>query len=222
MPANQIFEGIVMFVVLLFSLSFHEFGHAWTASRRGDPTPRHLGRVTLNPMAHADLIGTILFPLLQIFSGVPLIGWAKPVPFVPANLRNPHADIVLVASAGPVFNVILAVAAAVLWRANALLLGGMDGGMLATLHDFLLVLLPPLLQINVLLALFNLIPMPPLDGSYLVESLLPRPLAAQYRAFGAQWGFVVVLVLVYTGVARRLIGFGSALVSPVLAAIAGI
>ena len=222
MPASQVFQGIAMFAVLLFSLSFHEFGHAWTASRRGDPTPRQLGRVTLNPMAHADLIGTIIFPLLQIFSGVPLIGWAKPVPFVPANLRNPHADMVLVASAGPVFNMILAVTAAVLWRLNAVLLGGVDGGMLATVHDFLRFVLPLLLQINVLLALFNLIPMPPLDGSYLLESLLPRPLAAQFRAFGAHWGFVVVLVLVYTGVARRLIDFGAALVSPVLAVIAGI
>lgn len=222
MPANQIFQGIAMFAVLLFSLSFHEFGHAWTASRRGDPTPGQLGRVTLNPMAHADLIGTIIFPLLQIFSGVPLIGWAKPVPFVPANLRNPRSDIVLVASAGPMFNLILALAAAVLWRVNALLLGGVDGGMLATVHDFLRFVLPLLLQINVLLALFNLIPMPPLDGSYLVESLLPRPLAARYRSFGAHWGFVVVLVLVYTGVAWRLIRFGEALVGPVLAAIAGI
>jgi Zn-dependent protease len=94
--------------------------------------------------------------------------------------------------------------------------------MLSTVHDFLRFVLPLLLQINVLLALFNLIPMPPLDGSYLVESLLPPSLAAQFRAFGAQWGFVVVLALVYTGVARRLIDIGSALVAPVLAAIAGI
>ena len=222
MPAHRIVEGLAMFAVLLFSLSFHEFGHAWTASRRGDPTPGQLGRVTLNPMAHADFVGTILFPLLQIFSGVPLIGWAKPVPFSPANLRNPHVDTVLVASAGPVFNLILALAAAVAWRLNGLVLGGFDGGLLLTVHDFLRYVLPLVLQINVLLAIFNLIPMPPLDGSYLVESVLPRPLAAQYRAFGAHWGFVVVLLLVYTGVTGRIIHFGAALITPVLAAIAGI
>lgn len=222
MSSHQIYVAVVQFAVLLLSLSFHEFGHAWTASRRGDPTARELGRVTLNPLAHADPIGTILFPLLQIFSGVPLIGWAKPVPFVPANLKNPHQDVVLVASAGPVFNLILAVIAAALWRVNATVLGGVDGGLLLTVHDFLRFALPLLLQINVLLAVFNLIPMPPLDGSYLVESLLPRPLAAQFRAFGAHWGFAVVLLLVYTGVARKLIGFGASLISPMLLAIAGI
>jgi Zn-dependent protease len=222
MAPQQIYEGVLKFVVLLFSLAFHEFGHAFTADRRGDPTPRSLGRVTLNPAAHADLLGTILFPLLQIFTGVPLIGWAKPVPFTPHNLRRPRTDIPLVAGAGPGFNLILAVAAALLWRLNTTFLGGIESGMLVTLREFLREILPLFLEINVLLALFNLIPMPPLDGSYLLMHVLPRPWAERYRAFGAQWGFVVVLALVYTGVARKFIGIGFGLAAPLLRTVAGL
>jgi Zn-dependent protease len=152
---------------------------------------------------------------------VPLIGWAKPVQFRAANLAHPRRDAMLVASAGPGFNLILAVGAALLWRVNSTLFGGAETGMLASLHEFLRFILPRLLEINVLLALFNLIPMPPLDGSYLVEHILPAPLAERYRSFGAQWGFIVVLLLVYTGVARHMIGFGAVLLTPLLAAIAG-
>lgn len=222
MSPEQIYTGILMFVILLFSLVFHEFGHAWTALRCGDPTAKYMGRVTLNPAAHADLVGTVIFPLLQIFSGVPLIGWAKPVPVNPGNLRRPGRDDILVALAGPGFNIILALGAALLWRLNGALLAGFETGILSTLHAFLDQTLPVLLQINVLLAFFNLIPMPPLDGSYLLLHMLPRDLAERYRAFGATWGFLVVLALVYTGVARHFINFGFKLVSPVIRVIAGI
>jgi Zn-dependent protease len=222
MTPERIYVGILQYAVLLFSLVFHEFGHAWTALRCGDPTAKHFGRVTLNPAAHADLIGTVFFPLLQIFSGVPLIGWAKPVPVNPGNLRHPRRDDMLVAAAGPGFNLILALVAALLWRLNGTLLAGFETGVFATLHGFLSQVLPLLLQINVLLALFNLIPMPPLDGSYILYHLLPRDLAVKYRAFGATWGFIVVLALVYTGVARSFISFGFALVSPIIRVIAGI
>jgi len=222
MSPEQIYVGILMYAILLFSLVFHEFGHAWTALRCGDPTAKHFGRVTLNPAAHADLIGTVLFPLLQIFSGVPLIGWAKPVPVNSGNLRHPRRDDILVAVAGPGFNLILALVAAFLWRLNGTLLAGFDTGILATMHEFLSRVLPLLLQINVLLALFNLIPMPPLDGSYVLYHLLPPEMAEKYRAFGAAWGFLVVLALVYTGVARAFIGFGYSLVLPLMRVIAGI
>ena len=221
MGSETIYMGIVKFSVLLFSLVFHEFGHAWMALRCGDPTAKLLGRVTLSPFAHADPIGTVLFPLLQIFTGVPLIGWAKPVPFNPANLRNLKRDSILITTAGPGFNLILALAAAVLWRMNDAFLGSAEAGTLATLHQFLRTLLPMVLQINVLLALFNMIPMPPLDGSWVVYHLLPPGLAERYRAFGAQWGFLIVLGLVYTGIARTFIGFGWTVLSPVLLALAG-
>ena len=221
MGSETIYMGIVKFSVLLFSLVFHEFGHAWMALRCGDPTAKLMGRVTLSPFAHADPIGTVLFPLLQIFTGVPLIGWAKPVPFNPANLRNLKRDSILITTAGPGFNLILALAAAVLWRMNDAFLGSAADGTLATLHQFLRTLLPMVLQINVLLALFNMIPMPPLDGSWVLYHLLPPRLAEPYRVFGAQWGFLVVLGLVYTGIARTFIGFGWTVLSPVLLALAG-
>jgi Zn-dependent protease len=221
MGSETIYMGIVKFSVLLFSLVFHEFGHAWTALRCGDPTAKLLGRVTLSPFAHADPIGTVLFPLLQIFTGVMLIGWAKPVPFNPAHLRNVKRDSMLISIAGPGFNLILAIAAAVLWRVNDTFLSAQSPGILATLHEFLRTLLPMILQINVLLALFNLIPMPPLDGSWIVYHLLPPRLAEGYRAFGARWGFLVVLALVYTGVARTFIGFGFTMLSPMFLALAG-
>jgi len=219
--SETIQTGIMLFSALLFSLVFHEFGHAWTALRCGDNTAKLLGRVTLSPFAHADPIGTVLFPLLQIFTHVPLIGWAKPVPFNPANLRNVKRDSILISVAGPGFNLILALAAALLWRLNATFLGPQSAGMLATLHEFLRMFLPMVLRINVMLALFNLIPMPPLDGSWIVYHLLPPRLAEGYRAFGAQWGFLVVLALVYTGIARTFIGFGFTVLSPVLMALAG-
>jgi Zn-dependent protease len=221
MSGERIYVGILMYVILLFSLVFHEFGHAWTALRCGDPTAKYFGRVTLNPIAHADLIGTVFFPLLQIFSGVPLIGWAKPVPVNPRNLRHPGRDDMLVAVAGPGFNMILALAAAFLARINATLLGGAEAGILATLHVFLGAVLPFLWKINIFLALFNLIPMPPLDGSWILYHVLPHPLRERYRAFGATWGFIVVLALVYTGVTSAFLGFGYRLVSPLIRIIAG-
>ena len=221
MTSEMIFFGLVQFCVLLFSLSFHEFGHAWTALRCGDPTARNLGRVTLNPLAHADPIGTVLFPLLQIFARVPLIGWAKPVPYDRHNLRHPGRDDILIGIAGPGANLILAFLAAVLMRLSAVGAGAAEAGVGASLHEFGQVVLPRFLEINLLLALFNLLPVPPLDGSALVENLLPQPAGRAFRAFGARWGFVLVLALVYTGVARTFIGFGYRLVSPFFYGVAG-
>ena len=107
----SIAQVLIAFIVLLFSLTIHETAHAWTADRLGDPTARLLGRVSLNPIVHADLIGTVLFPLLAIAGGVPLIGWAKPVPVDVRRLRHGRRDYVLVAAAGPASNLLLAIAA---------------------------------------------------------------------------------------------------------------
>ena len=109
-------QVFIAFIVLLFSLTVHEMAHAWTADRLGDPTARLLGRVSLNPIVHADLIGTVLFPLLALVSGVPLIGWAKPVPVNIGRLRHQRRDYVLVAAAGPASNLVLAFVAAVALR----------------------------------------------------------------------------------------------------------
>ena len=155
-------------VVLILSLSFHEAAHAWSADRLGDPTARLLGRLTLNPLAHIDWIGTVLFPLVARISGMPLIGWAKPVPVNPNNLKHPRRDFAMVAAAGPASNLLLAAGA---WIPLALLSTGEVTGsqLLAFLRDFI--------QLNVFLAVFNLLPVPPLDGGNVLAGLVPEQMA---------------------------------------------
>ena len=119
LPDINFAQVFIAFIVLLFSLTVHEMAHAWTADRLGDPTARLLGRVSLNPIVHADPIGTVLFPLLAMISGVPLIGWAKPVPVNIRSLRHQRRDFMLVAAAGPASNLVLAFVAAVAARGDA-------------------------------------------------------------------------------------------------------
>jgi Zn-dependent protease len=215
MPVT-IVDGLIFFAVLLLSLSFHEFGHAWTALRCGDPTAQRLGRVSLNPLVHADPIGTVLLPLIMIFSGSGLIGWAKPVPFDPRNLRRPGLDDILISAAGPLANLVLALAASVAIRLTHSL--GTDHAVGA----FLATVLPFTVRINVLLAVFNLIPVVPLDGSWILVHLLPKEIGQRYRAFGEQWGFALLLLLLFTGVAWTWIRAASSVVLPVLSAVAGV
>jgi Zn-dependent protease len=187
----------VSFGVLLLSLTIHEAAHAWTADTLGDPTARALGRVSLNPLVHVDPIGTVLLPLIAAFSHFPLIGWAKPVPVALRNLRNPRRDFMLVAAAGPTSNLLQAVVAAgilrLVWHPGT----ADDPGILATVL-FLAV------QINLLLAFFNLIPVPPLDGGNVMLGLLPPGLAAGYARL-QQYGFIVLYVLLFTGIASAVI-----------------
>jgi Zn-dependent protease len=184
----------LQFVVLLFSLSFHEMAHAWAANRLGDATARLQGRLSLNPMVHLDLLGTILLPLVAALTGVPIIGWAVPVPVDTRNLRRPRRDHALIAAAGPASNVLLAVAAALALRltvGGARLLeadaGGLMGGVLHLLVVFVV--------LNLLLAIFNMIPVPPLDGSWVFSSLLPNHLSRHYDAL-RPYGFVLIYILV--------------------------
>lgn len=168
------------FIILIASLSFHEAAHAWAADRLGDPTARRLGRLTLNPLAHIDWIGTVLFPLVGMLSGLPLIGWAKPVPVDPRNLRAPRRDFALVALAGPVSNIVLAVVAGLVLKAQ----GGLvpDGG--ATVLTGALALA---VFLNVLLAVFNMLPVPPLDGGNVLAGVVPESVAKlidQLRPYG--------------------------------------
>lgn len=193
---------VVALVILLLSLTVHETAHAWTADRLGDPTARLLGRVSLNPLVHVDPIGTFLFPLMAALSGVPLIGWAKPVPVNVARLPRHRRDFMLVAAAGPMSNLGLAVVASVLWQAWPES-GGAATGALAGVPVGLL--LQRAVEINVLLAVFNLIPIPPLDGGNVLAGLLPSSLAGAVD-FVRPYGFLLLYVLMFTGTLGTLIG----------------
>jgi Zn-dependent protease len=185
---------LISFIVLLFSLTIHEMAHAWTADRLGDPTARLLGRVSLNPLVHADPIGTIVFPLVAALSNVPLIGWAKPVPVNVGNLRRERRDYVLVAAAGPASNLVLAMGAAILLRLIVVTPVTLDEpNVSAPVASFL----AQLKQINILLAVFNMIPVPPLDGGNVLVGLLPLPLARPISAI-RPYGFLVLYALILT------------------------
>jgi Zn-dependent protease len=185
----------IAFIVLLFSLTIHEMAHAWTADRLGDPTARLLGRVSLNPLVHADPIGTVLFPLISMVSGAMLIGWAKPVPVTLRYLRHPRRDYMIVAAAGPVSNLILAVFAAILLAivpVSPQTLGE------SNVSVPIAALLSRLVQLNVLLAIFNMIPIPPLDGGNVLAGLLPPNLASVFNKV-RPYGFVLLYALILSG-----------------------
>jgi Zn-dependent protease len=196
---DRIAQGITYFVVLLFSLSFHESAHAWMASRMGDNTARDLGRVSLNPVVHIDLLGTVLIPLIQIFgpSGIPLMGWAKPTPVQPGNFRQGQLarGQILVAGAGPVSNLILAVV-----FTAALFVVVRLGGLSMEAAEPVLRLIETGVLINVALAVFNMLPLPPLDGSHVASWGLPRPLAESYDRVMGSYGQFLLLILFVTGV----------------------
>ena len=210
----DIYVGIVEFIVLLFSLSIHESAHAWSADRLGDPTARYLGRVSLNPIVHADLFGTIIFPLVGLLSGV-MFGWAKPVPVNVGRLRNPVRDHMLVAAAGPASNVTLALAFFIVlmamktWspetarivRYVASFGVPTDQGIVTPLALFAFYGM----VINIILAVFNLIPVPPLDGATVLSGLLPRSLSGVFDQFQS-YGFVILIILVYNGIPAALYG----------------
>jgi len=187
------FAGIfISFIVLLFSLTVHEMAHAWTADRLGDPTARLLGRVSLNPIVHADPIGTVVFPLISLVSGAMLIGWAKPVPVDLRYLHHPRRDYMIVAAAGPVSNLILAVFAALLLAivpVSPQTLGE------SNVSVPIAKLLASLVNLNVLLAVFNMLPIPPLDGGNVLAGLLPPNVAGVFNKV-RPYGFVLLYALI--------------------------
>lgn len=193
---------VIYITVLLFSVILHEVSHGWMAERFGDDTARVMGRLTFNPIPHIDIIGTIVLPALLLLNHVPPIGWAKPVPVNPYHLNNPKRDMMWVGLAGPMSNVGLAVVSAILlWFIRSFPV--LPEGFASALYD----LASLALQVNVWLCLFNLVPVPPLDGSRVVMGLLPHELAYRY-AQTERYGFIIILVLFYTGII-------SAVISPV-------
>jgi Zn-dependent protease len=186
----------IAFLVLLFALTVHESAHAWMADRLGDSTGRRLGRVSFNPAVHVDPVGTILFPLLAFFTKLPLIGWAKPVPVDVSKLKNVRRDYMLIAASGPAANLLLAVISAAglkLLSGRTSLLGQLDvvGPLAQTLSLSR--------DLNLLLAVFNMVPVPPLDGSSVLAGLLPRPLAVRFDKL-RPYGFLLLYGLMLTGV----------------------
>jgi len=183
-------------VILFFSIIFHEIAHGLTAERHGDPTARIMGRITLNPLPHIDLIGTIFLPgimiIMNLFGGsLPIFGWAKPVPINPRNLNNPKKDMIWVALAGPGTNFAIAIFLALIYR------------LLATPGTLASVIIFYGTTINLFLTFFNLIPIPPLDGSRILSGLLPEHLSyrlAQIEPFG----FIILIFLLIGGVLNYL------------------
>ena len=191
-----------IFLVLLFSLTIHELAHAWTANRLGDSTARRLGRLSLNPVVHIDPIGIVL-PLVLLASGAGMIiGWAKPVPVNPMNLANPRRDFLLISVAGPVSNVLIAVVASLVLRvvpAGPIPVAGID------FAGWLFAIAFLAFQLNLWLAVVNMIPVPPLDGGNILAGLLPDRLANAYDRVLRPYGFLILLALMLTGTLGYLI-----------------
>ncbi len=196
-----IFDGLLTYVCLIILLTFHEFAHAWTASKCGDDTARLLGRVSLNPLVHMEVVGTVVLPLLMIFlsaASSPLanfiIGWGKPVPVNPYNLRNRRTDDTLIALAGPAMNLVLAFVAVAL--ARAFTAAGLESGAEVAVR---------LALISLVLAFFNLLPIPPLDGSHVLKNFIRLPETTYLWL--SQYGFILIILVLQLPPVRWLLGF---------------
>jgi Zn-dependent protease len=185
---------LIGFAIVIVALTIHEAAHAWTADQLGDPTARLLGRVSLNPIVHIDPIGTVLLPLVAMFSGLPILGWAKPVPVNIGRLRHHRRDFMIVAAAGPISNLLQAFVIAGVFR------------MLyePSASDLLPAILKDAVTTNLILAFFNLIPIPPLDGGNVLAGLVPEG-AARVIDQVRQFGFIALYALMLSGILTELI-----------------
>ena len=201
LPGFDVGHLVTIFSVLLFSLTIHESAHAWSAWRCGDPTAHRLGRISLNPVRHVDPIGTLLLPLVAFATGAPIIGWAKPVPVNGRNLDRPRRDLLYIAAAGPASNLVLAGLASVLMRTVPV--SPIDVGIGFGLPVWRIASVA--FELNLLLAVFNMVPIPPLDGGNVLAGLLPSRLARLYDRLVRPWGFLLLYALLLTGVLGALI-----------------
>ena len=205
----DIFSIAISLFVILFAITIHETAHGWAAYKLGDPTAHIMGRVSLNPVVHIDPIGTILLPLMLVLMGAPPFGWAKPVPVNPMNLKNPKRDNLLVSAAGPLSNLSVAAASLVLLLILKSVSPGVDiflrsflsgrgtGAGFHPLEGFSLILFYAIF-LNILLAVFNMIPVPPLDGSGVLMGILSDEAAQKYEQI-RPYGFIIILGLLYLG-----------------------
>ena len=211
MTSELIPQLLIYMVVLLFAISSHEAAHAWMSNRFGDDTARLLGRITLNPNAHIDPIGTLLIPIVgfilgSVGSAIPLIGWGKPTPVNPLRWRNKDVANVMVSAAGIMANLFIAICAFTIIKV-LLMTGGFDS-IPDSIKEPVDLFLSYFLIMNLSLAIFNLLPFPPLDGSKILETFLPES-ARSTLAFMEQFGFIILMVLMY-------LGFFSAIMRPVM------
>src|SRR6185295_12474750 len=195
MDSNALIDGLIFYIGLVVLLTFHEYGHAWMALKCGDDTAKNLGRCSLNPLVHIDPIGTLLIPLIQIFApgaGRFLSGWAKPVPVNISNFRNPKLDDILVSMAGPWMNLLLAVVLIGLARVG-----------LAFQSQAMMNFCLSTAQLSLILCFFNLIPIPPLDGSHVVRVMIGMSYETYWQI--ARFGFIlIILILQITPIPRVL------------------
>jgi len=197
--AHSVQFFLIQLPAFLFAICFHEFMHGWVAKRYGDLTAEESGRLTLNPLAHLDVMGSIVMPLLGLWLGGFLFGWAKPVPIRPQNFKHFRRGLFWVSFAGPLANLVMAAGAALLY----------GGWVHFVSNDFffylpLKAMLEAAVFINLILALFNLLPLPPLDGSKMVQAFLPLKQAIRFEQM-ARFGFFILIALAYTGVIGSLL-----------------
>ena len=191
-------ESLILFGCLVVAIILHEISHGVVALAFGDDTAKRSGRLTLNPIPHIDPVGSIIIPALGALSGLPVIGWAKPVPVNPERLRHPRRDIVFVSLAGPATNFLLMAIAALLTRAELRSHGGFLGGAFDTGSSSLLIEITfAFAVVNLLLGIFNLLPIPPLDGSALIERVLPQEWLPGWYRF-RPYGILVLFLLIFT------------------------
>jgi Zn-dependent protease len=199
MDPKSIIDGLLLYLGLIVLLTFHEFGHAWMAWKCGDETARSQGRVSLNPLVHMDLLGTVVLPLLMIFlsasgSGLSrfIVGWAKPVPVTLANLRNPRIDDILITLAGPWMNLLLAVIIMALARVGV------------SVHsDSMVEVCLQVARLSLLLCFLNLLPIPPLDGSRVARVLIGMSYETYFQI--ARYGFFILIIVLQIPAIRRLL-----------------
>jgi Zn-dependent protease len=213
--SKQVGEFVLSMVAFLFSASVHESAHAWTSSYFGDDLARSQGRISLNPLVHIDPIGTLLFPAIAFFAHVPLLGWAKATPVNPLRWRNKRVANFWVSAAGVICNFIMAIIAGVLIRLlfsfGIIVVGdGNDWVIPAETTSMVAVgavsLLRTFFMVNVMLGIFNLLPVPPLDGSGILSSLLPPSFEASMEQL-QRFGFLLLFVALYTGIVSKILGF---------------
>ena len=189
----QIARTFNWLLALVLSLSVHEWAHAFIAKRQGDPTAENEGRLTLNPIAHIDILGTLILPLIMMVTSGGLLGWAKPVPVNLGNLRNERWGHMLVAAAGPFSNLILCFVFILITNIYVLSTGRPEDG------DLFMAIAHPMIQLNAILAVFNMIPLAPLDGGTVFTAFLPENLRKMYDEYIAPYGmFILIGLLVYS------------------------